>query len=451
MDYGGSRPQHAGGNGQRRPRTRLSGPLFILLLLISITLLPSYFKTADKESKWRDPDMTLVYDDLDFTDAMEVFWVGCREILLDNADFDLWFDDVALNDVVISTMIDALPLGYHADQKGDDYITLPRIEKVITTRATRLAKAKAEFTGFLAARDQILRDVISNGTLWHYHSMGGDEIGLADARTSSLEDYDQAVLKITKGMVQKLFQIHSDLWTQNGIGEDMAKHIAAARKLVDNARGFERQGVQKLKMKSAKGSLWDRKTQGDVLWQLSLRMVKLQNQHNRMTRALEVARDRLDAGEKTRTTQGQIQYWRRNTRYILNNWHRMIMNSQHGILFSIRRRELKAAEDLSYLELIVLWDYWKGRNCGGTSCYDADGNIARLLRIIRMQWKPLAFRAKDELEWARYRRGERRKVWRGVYEKACCVESTIADFLKFAPYGSIKEEREIDTRLKSVK
>ncbi len=72
------------------------------------------------------------------------------------------------------------------------------------------------------------------------------------------------------------------------------------------------------------------------------------------------------------------------------------------------------------------WHYWKRRNCGATSCYDKSTPVTRL-KYMFVKDKPLANEASDE----RGRLGWDVKVWKGVYEKACCDNGTLTEILKY--------------------
>ncbi|KAI1396678.1 hypothetical protein F4819DRAFT_121059 [Hypoxylon fuscum] len=407
----------------------------------------------------------------DFIDSLKPFWDGCGTILLDSVEFESWFKDVEANTVVIDTMLAAVPLSYDADPVGNDYVAIPTIEKEIRERTASLAKAKEEFDGFLKTRTRIIHNVFSNSTMWQYYADGGEDVNFLVALTrylaSKIAQEDSLaggeISKLTanevetysgvrdqaSNIVRKIIQVQYNIWHRDIAGLALGQHLAAARAHVRDARIYEDQIVSTLQRKSGKKHLWRLGERGDAMYQLWTRLDKLQLEHNRMLGSLHwVKNHKAIAGanpfkREAKSLKKEAYEWCHRLTGLLNNWGTLLKTSHQGTLFMLRRSELNATVDSpSTFDVDGSWQAWKNRNCGGTTCYDAGGKVIRLVRALGMKFKPLAGRARDEQAWCDGQDQsprKRPKVWRGVYESACCEYGETADFLKYGPLYTIPE------------
>ncbi|KAI1812711.1 hypothetical protein GGS20DRAFT_556610 [Poronia punctata] len=120
---------------------------------------------------------------------------------------------------------------------------------------------------------------------------------------------------------------------------------------------------------------------------------------------------------------------------IVKVWGTVLMDIQEGFLFRFRREEVereKMRSEDGGVDYDASWERWKGRNCGGTSCYEEAGILSGVKGVFLSGLKTAQV-ARDEAVWSRKREGkEKFRIWKGVYEKACCCEDgLLAKLLRF--------------------
>ncbi|KAI1409983.1 hypothetical protein F5Y13DRAFT_168714 [Hypoxylon sp. FL1857] len=343
-------------------------------------------------------------------------------------------------------MLEAVPLSYYSDRTGNDYVQVPMINMGARERAKDLADAKLAFEGFLATRKQIIRDVISNTFMWRQYADSENMeylLKIADPTNKNAENevkYNAVrTAAYARRLASNLSQVQSNTWLP--VIDLTTSQVEAAYRNVTSARDYERQFINTLLTKSAKAGLWDGKRYADVMSQLWMNMGKTLRASENIGQTLQRINGGWSSlGTKAKTPEEAALLWARVARDLLRNWVMVLMNSQEGILFSLRRNQYTAAgqgPDFDRSESDVSWEAWKNRNCGGTSCYDVEGRINSLMTKLGVSMKPLAGRAKDEVEWKAKVGARGSKVWRKTYEEACCVDGDLAEFLKYVPSGTI--------------
>ncbi|KAK7752668.1 hypothetical protein SLS62_005437 [Diatrype stigma] len=148
--------------------------------------------------------------------------------------------------------------------------------------------------------------------------------------------------------------------------------------------------------------------------------------------------------------------WVQGAMELLGAWSTVLMDVEEGVLIALRRKEIAeekkkmeqekdegidaaqqvddngvgTAASSGEFDYEASWQRWKQRNCGATSCYDEATPAARLRHLlggVMAEKKPLAGEAWDERDrlpdWDV-------RVWKGIYEKACCQKAALANILK---------------------
>ncbi|KAI6091739.1 hypothetical protein F4821DRAFT_225470 [Hypoxylon rubiginosum] len=403
-----------------------------------------------------------------FNDGMYPYWYGCQAVLLDTTPFEKWFDEAEANTAIIATMSEALPLSVDGLKGFRSVIEASRTTDAALERKNSLAKAKEEFDEFLALRKRVTRSVFSNRNLWYYYADNSkevDELRLIATQSEQELIFPDKTKASSKGPVcdetgwtdaaeraaritTNLVQTHYEIWNHDGAGAAMVKHLDAAAKHVKHASSSEFLVTATLARVSAKPDLWDARSEQHSLGSLERKLVWAQRSTQELLNGLRWAQDHVtEIPDDIRSPKHRAREWTVRMQRLIRNWEILIQNSHQGMLFFLRRNELKVAgkDGLATVDFNQSWADWKARNCGGTSCYDEDGIVHRTLKRAGVSYLPLARRAGDENKWCNHQRPKEKPfVWQGVYEDACCRETDLIDFLKYGPISAIYKPRLID-------
>ncbi|KAI8634469.1 hypothetical protein F5Y19DRAFT_212052 [Xylariaceae sp. FL1651] len=362
---------------------------------------------------------------LNYTSKMAPFWRNYRDILTTTEDYETWFADVDAGTNAIQSMWAAVP----APTTPHDEAVYTNMQKFIQSRAEYLRLARGEWDGFLAMRDRLVHDMLRSGTTTK-RNKGETATATAAVPEEKLQDRfsNQTLAALTRSarrITEELVRAHADLFeARNGALEFAARvHVFAA----ENAeRGF----MGRLKSRSLKNCLWTEQL-AKALPTLKKRMDKLRYQHEGMKAGLEWLQGQFSRdAEESLSAKDQL-VWLKRAKELLQTRAAVLMDVQEGVLFAVRRKELEG-KDREKVDYGALWEQWKNRNCGGTSCYDPQGVLSSIKRVF-ISKKPMAGVAEDEASWSSSsKRQETYRVWRSVYDKACCEDGTFANQLKYA-------------------
>ncbi|KAI1389180.1 uncharacterized protein F4822DRAFT_405252 [Hypoxylon trugodes] len=396
-----------------------------------------------------------------FLEVVDLFCRGSQVILLDKAGLDTWFVDTDINSAVIVTMLNGVPLNLEADKNGD-VVRISKLEAAIGNRESSLLMAKDAFKKFLDIREILIHDVISDHMLWtqfgyepslkRIFSYARDldnsppittinrpqpSIDDPDSKNRTFGKGEPSLAEMLREFAGEIAQSHYRVWTRDYRVRRIKQYLAATRRHFGDVRRYEAQVIKGLKEKSSRSYLWNPKQHGDVMWQFTRKLIKLEQAYEETTENLkEIVRrvNKLDVKyvAENRTYEEALVIWRQSLRNLMQNWGALLINSPQGVLYLLRKQEVGSG-----LTDEVSWEKWKQRNCGGTSCYDVAGLGNWFKGLIGMSEKPTAGRAHDESEFSRIL-GYNKKplVWRAAYEKACCQDGEIARFLKHGPSSS---------------
>ncbi|KAI1506423.1 hypothetical protein F5X99DRAFT_423093 [Biscogniauxia marginata] len=387
---------------------------------------------------------------LNFTAEMAPFWNAYRDILADPG-YESWFDDVDAASAAIEQMWEAVSPPPPGHKNTAAYAVL---QELIARRSSALAMARAEYDDFLAARARAVRSMIGSGSLWRVYVDGkfgvggsGSRNGNANTTTTGVsaeqwreaaahfeanftlpafDNQTHAALTLSaRRVVDELARAHRELWKPSQVGG----LEVIARAIVHIAASGERGLVPRLRAASPKGYLWGAR-HAAAMPALVRRMQRVRRQHDdlrgglewffrRFTRELVFARGRRE----------DLLVWVQSTAELVQKWAEVLMDTQEGVLRALRRAEL-AGQDATKIDYNKSWESWKSRNCGGTSCYDAQ-TVGNAFKRVIGAGNPLAYVAQDESKWIKdFEDKENVKVWPGVYEKACCEDGRLAQLLK---------------------
>ncbi|KAI1084617.1 hypothetical protein F5B20DRAFT_213034 [Whalleya microplaca] len=426
-----------------------------------------------------------------FTAAMQPFWAGYRDLLVDAEAYEAagWFGEVDNAGRAIGAMWEALPPpGAEADAVYEG------IKEGIWSRNVSLENARVEFDGFLAARHTIIRDLIGNSSMWRqaidkrfpWSKDPGTEnmfqikehftpthpnATITNLHIGSPEEtHDPATLTAltdsAKRLMGRLMQTHHDLWEQQQGDLRLASagrvHAAAALEAEAKFLPLLKARVKSLppqtgtrRRKPSRRNAWKPAFDGATA-RLRDRLEALRVRHEEMAESLALLRARFeketaaatsaprgsDSGfnalegkgvskpqDNPKTQKQELLAWASAARDMLTAWATLLLDVQEGVVLSLRRRDF-VDPSLAQLSRAQSWTRWKRRNCGATTCYAPSGLPFALWWAVG--GRTLAFTARYERAWnAEAGDGRVVNVWRGVYDKACCEDGELAQMLEW--------------------
>ncbi|KAI0537745.1 hypothetical protein GGR58DRAFT_330759 [Xylaria digitata] len=394
--------------------------------------------------------------------GMGPFWHNYGAVMTGAEDFDDWFTDVDAATRTIQVMLNVIPLPKGAEENVYEYV-----RRHVESRATQVKLAYDEWRRFLDGRERLVRDMVTtSGTShiyvngrpvdsitaaklrnWRYvdnevdmrlsiQALGGDimyfnprgdsyrnperkEIDAPDPLDGQSVD---ALKKSGRAVTQELVRTHTELFRE---WDPVQAHIREALKA-------EQTLLRMLRQASPKWHLWTPKL-ATALPTLLKRMEGLQGRHVTMGTTLERLQKRFPGGQPEFTgdqpgmTEDQ-DGWLETAKELLRGWATVLMDAQEGVLLMLRQRDIRS-QIPSATDLKASWEAWKGRNCGDTSCYSKPGLATTIKKFFGVS--RTAEVAQDEVSWLRSLGGDAvPKIWRGVYEVACCGDRELAHCLE---------------------
>ncbi|KAI0025083.1 hypothetical protein F4780DRAFT_775097 [Xylariomycetidae sp. FL0641] len=422
------------------------------------------------------------YYNLNHTAEMEPFWAGYRDVLTESSRFGAWFDDVDAASAALAAMWAAVPApSASGSSAAADARLHADLERKLAARTRALAAARDAWDAFLRARHRLRRDMIASAALWHVgvgpkqpqqpqspSSSASSQLNHTQQQQQQQQPWLQALganasdpaalralTRTARRVAGDLTRAHRSLWSGSGSGNDgcdeaLARAVAAVAAIPPGAEAF----VRALRARSSSSSSSSSGAAGGDLWtpahaaalpRLRRRVRDLGRRREDMRAALGwlgarfADADADEEGKRLGEGEGEgdvdalgrdLGVWAQSASELLQTWASVLLDAQEGVVFEMRRRELGRQEGVRgavKVNLTGSWDAWKGRNCGGTSCFDAPprGRVEAWRRWFKKQGRPVAGVAEDEDRW-----GPGVRVWRGVYEKACCEEGRLAELLR---------------------
>ncbi|KAI8945993.1 hypothetical protein F4801DRAFT_597162 [Xylaria longipes] len=390
---------------------------------------------------------------------MTPFWRDYRHLVTAVEDYDDWFAEADAATRAIDTMWARVLI--HDEEWHDHY------QRLISSRAKELNTAHTHWRKFLDNRERVIVELVgSSGALWRVYVDGRpvddakaaeldkrwgsvlangpdvvDTESLAQQRKAEerergdrtasprLEEDKKsfATLRFSaRRITEELVRTHAELF----------KHLDAAYAHVREAENTDSE-LKDLIGQMTKGwfqkGFWTSQMAISVP-KLRRRMQKLQEKRWTMATGLDWLQEEFPEDiEREPEKIADQAAWLESAKELLHEWAAALLDVQEGVLFLLRRRELPPERRLT-ANYVATWEAWKSRNCGGTSCYGAPGMMANVKKNVMHWGKPVANIAQDEVDWIRSLGGDGKpRIWREVYDKACCQTSMLGDRLQ---YGS---------------
>ncbi|KAI1745739.1 hypothetical protein F4680DRAFT_443209 [Xylaria scruposa] len=384
---------------------------------------------------------------------MTPFWRDYRQLVTAVEDYDDWFVDVDAATQAIDTMWARVLV------KDEEWHWF--YQRLILSRAKQIDLAHACWSNFVGNRERVIvelvgsaralwwvdvdgrpvddaemgelkkrwasvlsngSDVIDMGSL-AYEEKGEAEVEETGNRTLSPPLKGFAALRFaSRRITEELVRTHTELF------EDLDAAYAHMQEAEEVDRELKDLVNQMTKGWLEKGFYTSQ--MAISVSKLKRRMQNLQNKRETMAIGLERLQRQFPADiENSPEKIADRVAWSEGAKELLHEWAAALLDVQEGVLFLLRRRELPREKRL-ILNYVAIWEAWKRRNCGGTSCYNAPSVTANIRTAIN--WgKPVANVAQDEVDWIRSLGGDGQpRVWREVYDKACCQVSMLRDRIK---------------------
>ncbi|KAI1087853.1 hypothetical protein F5B19DRAFT_45784 [Rostrohypoxylon terebratum] len=387
----------------------------------------------------------------DISGVTAPFWEGYQTLFDDYNLMAPLFSDVAANSKIIETMMDALPLSREAGTEDNTFVFkhLARYKRRINNRQKYVDNAKEAFLDYVSLRHELLRKSLSNKVIWHWYSDNAEEVKFLSSLTGNkahnmTESWFEAA-EIARYSALQFFEVFQKIWNHENAGGELGKYLALMNENLASAIVHEDAVVQGLAAKSPKGHLWSYRQTSRVLRRLKERVVALQGAHINIQ--IGLIRINFVHENMPGIDNGFASYresaaaWAHGVDAMLTGWEKFLFRSDLGVLFATRREHLKATNKTSADEIETSWEAWKGRNCGGTSCYEESDEFSWFWKWYDGPDGPaLADRTLDENALCKKSPDsvfKTPKVALSVYDQVCCQETPTTLFVKYAPVDTL--------------
>ncbi|KAI1440698.1 hypothetical protein F5Y02DRAFT_340419 [Annulohypoxylon stygium] len=395
----------------------------------------------------------------DIAGAIDPFWVAHETIFDDSNAMAPLFTDVAANSKIIDTMMESMPLsrepGPNEKPNERPRIFMRLFRDRIKERRQHIEKAKDAFITYASIRQMLLRKSLSDKFLWHWYSDNVEDvkfirdiIRFSENKTDGIQESWIEAEEIVRDSAFKFMDAIGTIWHQGNASQDLDKALFQMNDHLERAAVHEDSFVRRLSTKSRKGHLWSHRQTSHVLTQLRARVTALQDARLQIQLSLiktgYAYTEPPGKGNGFETYEESAIAWARAIDAYLTGWEKFVFGSDQGVLFVTRREHLKDMKNLSSAAVESSWEAWKGRNCGGTSCYEEISEFPWL----REWWygpgaPPVAERTLDENAFCKKLNGDvfkLPKVPQIVYDQACCQQNPLATFIKYAPADTLKKK-----------
>ncbi|XDG03585.1 hypothetical protein ABKA04_003200 [Annulohypoxylon sp. FPYF3050] len=445
-----------------RPRRYLSIFYYVIAFSAAVALVRYWgydllLKWGSEQPEAPEPrEIPLVTD---IAGAIDPFWVAHETIFDDSNGLAPLFTDVAANSKIIDMMMESMPLsrepGPNEQPNERPRLFMNLFKNRIKQRQQHIEKAKEAFITYASIRQMLLRKSLSDKFLWHWYSDNVEDVNFirniirfSDNKTDGIQESWIEAEEIARYSTLKFMEVIRSIWHHGNASQDLEKALFQMSDHLGSAKIHEESFVRRLSTKSPKGHLWSHRQTGHVLTQLRSRVTALQDAHLQIHSSLiktGYAYAILPGkGNGFETYEESAIAWARAIDAYLTGWEKFVFGSDQGVLFATRREHLKDMKNLTSAAVESSWEAWKGRNCGGTSCYKEAGELSWL----RGWWfgpgaSPEAERTLDENAFCKKLNGDvfkLPKVPQSVYDQACCQQNPLAMFIKYAPADSLKKK-----------
>ncbi|KAI2632636.1 hypothetical protein GGS26DRAFT_84941 [Hypomontagnella submonticulosa] len=426
-----------------RPRPRPRGeardaiPFWRVVAIVAFAF--TAFAWGQRASPGDKPiDEPIAFDPKEYGKKFEIinntneFWRIARELLADSDGSESWFDEAKANSAVITAMREAVPLSAKLIPKpeyvlrDDKNRQLPKLDVAIKERESSLATAERAFQEFLTDRKYEIRHFVSDRTFWRQYDL--NQANTSEGPRQRDDNYYIPAEKLAERRAKDLAEVLQETgW------HDLGQYLATALQQIGLAQAFEVQAIRLLQIKSGRDRIWNVTQHGVVLERLYKRVDNLYH----ATLDIEQIQSRIYVAINRPTSivrdhRGSAVYWEQATQELLKGWEGVMLNSQEGLLFHLRQRELQKRILGPYHNSRTSWNKWKQRNCGGTTCYDRSNIWREFVAELGLRRRPVAGSTRDENRLDPTRFGTTvPKIWQSSYEKACCSnDESLINFLK---------------------
>ncbi|KAI1424798.1 hypothetical protein F5Y12DRAFT_714865 [Xylaria sp. FL1777] len=433
------------------------------------------------QSRWvppehgRPPTGVQLVPAVNETAMMASFWRDYSRIATAYEDSDELFKEADISSRLIEVMFAALSAPTSAEEEKEH----KQIDRLIEGRARQIDLARMEWKLFTDTRDRLMYNLINPEQPWRIYL---DEDPVDESRAAEISGSWVTMLQKFGGAAPTSFPSpgmpetkteESMNTTSNGEPvstsregfdeQSMAAVALAAHRITTEladmhyeifkdwdpaithlreARRIELLFLTELRFLSPRRLVWS--SQNSLAVSLVLgRMEILQRSHVNIQKTLDWLGGRFPPEQSEETQDPAL--WLGSARELLGAWDKLLVATEEGVLMLLRRRDVRSKYRRTYAE--ASWSDWKDRNCGGTSCYDANGAEQRLIGGTN----PTADVAADEVAWIKQIGGDGTpRVSIAKYDEACCAKGTLGHRLKHGSNEPIErqypEREEADDR-----
>ncbi|KAI0876540.1 hypothetical protein GGS24DRAFT_222816 [Hypoxylon argillaceum] len=376
---------------------------------------------------------------------MEPFWHAHAQ-LMTATDHDTWFVNVDAASHAIAILWSSTPTPAVLNFAPEAASYAHTLE-LIRARAGQLDLARAEWEKFQRTRERLLADTVraaavggdiyvdgapiseaaTLGKLWETINITKLETPAerrtreaeweAEAAATPIDERGAAeVTGVARRVVEDLTRTY----------EELVKAWGPVQGHVQAALAAEEAFIERLCRDSSKKDIWTDKLAG-ALPALRERLEGIQRLHETMEAGLGQLQRQFPPERASEDKPWDKAAQLKSAKRLLRRWALALIDVEEGVLFLLRRRDLRGRRSVAE----TTWEAWKRRNCGGTSCYDAP-TMVRSIAGFFVTKNPVAEVGRDEVNWAKRVAGDGKpRVWRSLYEKACCEADHFSHRLRY--------------------
>jgi len=426
---------------------------------------PKNYSSSHRRDPFNNP-----YD-LHYTRNLGHFWENYRMIMAPNRDYGYWFDDANGSMNVIRVMWAAIEPPSTSQEKT----VHQRTRKLMEVRAEELRLARVEWEKFLDTRTRLLLGLVDDKAPWRVYvneEPVSNKTGQGDAAggrnwTEDIVQKFQSAGTAPPIIEHKKFNLSHLQGGEGGDGgEVLSTHFdnvtylalensarMVTREIVEGhallfrdmpavlehlnkAQEAENAFIRQVIDNTTKIDMWTLEC-ATGLPKLRRWVKKLLKLGQRMEVPVKWLEDRFPisgGGTALLKEEKKTLEWMKTSEELLRVWGAVLMDLQEGLLLMLRQEDVtqdkvKARNSPKKIDFDASWDAWKKRNCGGTHCYDPASPFGGLKKILI--GAKTAKVASDEANWSKEKYGEQKhRIWRGIYQKACCEDSELALLLR---------------------
>ncbi|KAK9414550.1 hypothetical protein SUNI508_11123 [Seiridium unicorne] len=365
-------------------------------------------------------------NELNFMAHIEPIWDEYSEIL-ENTDYETWFDDARDAEDVITAMWNTISASESETAADTQQIT--KMKGYIDYRMALRKRAEVNFENFLLARTHVVGEMIEVSKAWNRYVQGVpglNDASFASLHTGGVVEFAPPILETEDGgkmwtprnetsyllshaahvLLNRMITLHKTLYIVRELPKGVTKMDISLpdvldvplekksngeRKLfavtdISTAKELEEKFIDRLQNKSPDGNLWNNGRIHSTSLQILLENLtgvqkelidiehKLTSLKKRLEADIKVEHQRSLPAEPIAVEKGRL-VWIQNITELLESWAKMVEKPAASYTRAKQRFDrLKSnMAQLGHRQEVIKW---RRENCGGTTCFEVASDRA---------------------------------------------------------------------------